>query len=78
MEENIPIIGEENEVHFKSYRELSYREHAPNDPYVHLYKNDKLIGKIKVWKDVEMKNREYICVNYEVLYLNTMTRRLKP
>jgi len=36
-------------------------------------KNKKEIeGDIEVWCDVENDERDYICVNYEMIYLDTI------
>ena len=72
MKKNIPIIGEENEVHFKNYIQLAYHDYKPGSVYVHLYIDEALVGKIKVWLDSEMKNRPYICINYEIIYLGRL------
>ena len=37
-----------------------------------LYVNKQFEGDIKVWKDSEMDGREYICINYEIIYLDTI------
>lgn len=66
------MITEETEVNFGSYEQLSYLDEGM--PEVSLYVDNKLIGEIKVWQDSEMENREYICVNYEIIYLDTIKR----
>jgi uncharacterized protein (DUF736 family) len=66
------IITEETEVKFEKYTDLSYLDEG--EPEVTLYVNDMSVGYIKVWKDIEQDGREYICVNYEVIYLDTIDK----
>jgi len=65
-------IREEDEVIFNSYDQLSYLDEGKTN--VKLYIDKKLIGVIKVWKDSEQEDREYICLNYEIVYLDTLTK----
>jgi hypothetical protein len=66
-------IEEEDEVDFVSYDELSYKDNDSED--VELYCNDEYIGDIKVWLDSDMDNREYLCINYTVVYLDTLKKQ---
>jgi hypothetical protein len=65
-------IQEETEVSFEKYTDLSYLDDG--EPDVTLYVNDMAVGYIKVWKDSEQSGREYICLNYEVIYLDTLNK----
>jgi len=65
-------IKEETEVRFKDYKQLSYLDEG--EPEVTLYVDDRPVGIIKVWLDSEMDNREYICLNYEIVYLDTLDK----
>lgn len=65
-------ICEETEVKFTDYKQLSYFDEG--EPEVILYVDDRVVGNIKVWKDSEMDDREYICINYEIVYLDTLTQ----
>lgn len=65
-------IKEETEVKFKDYKQLSYLDEG--EPEVTLYVDDRPVGIIKVWLDSEMNNREYICLNYEIVYLDTLNK----
>ena len=65
-------IKEETEVKFKDYKQLSYLDEG--EPEVTLYVDDRPVGIIKVWLDSEMNNREYICLNYEIVYLDTLDK----
>jgi outer membrane usher protein FimD/PapC len=66
------FITEETEVNYNSFDELSYIDDG-ND-YVSLYVNKEWEGDIKVWKDSEMDGREYVCINYEIVYLDTLKK----
>lgn len=66
------IINEETEVLFDRYTDLSYLDEG--EPEVGLYVRDMFVGDIKVWKDSEQGGREYICLNYEVIYLDTINK----
>lgn len=65
-------ITEECEVKFTDYKQLTYFDEG--EPEVILYVDDRSVGNIKVWSDSEMDEREYICVNYEIVYLDTLTK----
>lgn len=64
------IIEEETEVKYQNLDELSYIDFGDN--MIALYVNKQFEGDIKVWKDSEMDGREYICINYEIIYLDTI------
>ena len=66
------IISEETEVDFKDYSQLSYKD--TEEPHIELFVDDVSQGWVKVWLDGEMDNREYICLNYEIIYLDTLKR----
>jgi hypothetical protein len=68
-------IKEETEVKFTQYDQLSYLDEG--EPEVTLYVDDRVVGYIKVWKDSEQEGREYICVNYEMIYLDTIYKFIK-
>jgi len=69
----IKLIREEDEVLFDNYSDLSYLDESKTS--VRLYVNDEYKGNIKVWKDSEEEGREYICLNYEIVYLDTLTKK---
>ena len=66
------IIEEETEVKYQNLDELSYIDFGDN--MIALYVNKQFEGDIKVWKDSEMDGREYICINYEIIYLDTIKK----
>lgn len=63
-------IEEETEVVYENLDDLSYMDFG--EDYVSLYVKKEWEGDIKVWKDSEMDGREYICINYEIIYLDTI------
>ncbi len=63
-------IEEETEVVFDQYEDLTYSDIGWDD--VELYVKGDYLGNIKVWLDTQMDGREYICVNYEILYLDKL------
>jgi hypothetical protein len=65
-------IKEETEIKFEKYTDLSYLDEG--EPEVTLYVKDRPVGYVKVWKDSEQDGREYICLNYEVVYLDTIDK----
>lgn len=68
----VRIIQEEDEVKYLNLEELSYFDDG-NDT-VALYVNKEYEGDIKVWRDSEMDGREYVCINYEIVYLDTLKK----
>ena len=67
------LIDEETEVEFSSREQLSYEDFAKTT--VGLYIDNKFAGDVKVWKDSDMDGREYICLNYVIVYLDTLKKR---
>lgn len=67
------ILTEESEVVFKEYSDLSYEDTGSR--FVTLMVKNKVVGKIKVWRDSEMEGREYIILNYEIVYLDTIEKQ---
>ena len=58
---------------FKDYNQLSY-EDDEQSAYVKVYLDDEPIAFSKVYTDRENESREYICINYEMLYLDTLNK----
>jgi hypothetical protein len=65
-------ITEEDDVIFNSYEQLSYQDFGGEE--IVLMVDDVLIGECEVWTDEENENREYILINYEMIYLDTITK----
>lgn len=55
---------------FKKYSDLSYGDDGANT--VELYIKGRFEGDCKVYKDAEEDGREYICINNEIIYLDTL------
>ena len=66
---NVYLINEEDKVNFKSYDQLSY---ANKGDLIELYIDSNYEGDVKVWKDSQMNDREYITINHEIIYLDTL------
>ena len=67
--EILNLIGEEDHVEFERYDQLSYQD---KKEVIELFVDNFYIGDMEVWGDSEMDGREYICVNYEILYLDEL------
>ena len=57
---------------FTSYFQLSYLDENNED--IILFLNGTPVGYIVVYTDTENDNREYICVNNEMIYLDTIEK----
>ena len=68
----IRIIQEHDEVKYQNPDELSYFD--DDGDTVALYVNKDYEGDIEVWRDSEMDGREYVCINYEIIYLDTLKK----
>lgn len=68
----VKLITEEDEVKYQNLDELSYMDFGEGT--VSLYVKKEYEGDIKVWKDSEMDGREYVCINYEIVYLDTLKK----
>lgn len=64
---------EELRLKFKNYSQLSFEDLG--EEYVQLFLDDKSIGLVEVSTDVQNQKREYIIVNYEIIYLDTIKSR---
>lgn len=61
-------IRPEDDIEFRNLDQLSYEDNGGNN--VKLYVDNIYIGNIKIWEDEDMNDREYICLNYEKVYLD--------
>jgi hypothetical protein len=57
---------------FTSYTQLSYLDENNED--IILFLNGTPVGYIVVYTDTENDNREYVCVNNEMIYLDTIEK----
>lgn len=67
--ESLNLIKEEDHVEFERYDQLSYQD---KNEVIELFVDDFYIGDIEVWKDSLMEGREYVCINYEIIYLDEL------
>jgi hypothetical protein len=65
-------ITEETDIEFKNYDDVSYKDTGEDD--VMLFINGVPQGTIEVWTDRGNSGREYIIINYEMIYLDTITK----
>jgi len=66
------LITEETEVFYTNDEQLSYEFYSSDYDYVELYIDDFYIGVCEVWLDAEMDYRQYIILNYAIVYLDTI------
>ena len=68
------LITEEMEVFYDNDEQLSYEQIIINDEcdYVELFVDDFFVGNCEVWLDAEMDSREYIILNYSIVYLDSI------
>lgn len=64
---------EELELKFENYSQLSYEDLG--EEYVQLFLDNESIGLVEVSTDIENQKREYIIVNHEIIYLDTIKNR---
>jgi hypothetical protein len=69
---SLNLITEETEVKYNKLQQLTYFDF--DEDTISLYIDKIFCGDIKVWQDSEMNKREYICINYEIIYLDTITK----
>jgi hypothetical protein len=67
------LITEETEVFYTNDEQLSYEFYGSDYDYIELYIDDFYIGVCEVWLDAEMDYRQYIILNYTIVYLDTIT-----
>jgi hypothetical protein len=64
------IFTDELTLDFTDYSQLSFLDEGNEE--ILLFLNGNFVGYVLVYTDVENDNREYICVNYEMIYLDTL------
>ena len=65
---------EELELKFENYSQLSFEDLG--EEYVQLFLDNESIGLVEVSTDIENQKREYIIVNHEIIYLDTIKRKI--
>ena len=58
---------------FKDYNQLSYEDDGKS-PFVKIYLDNVPNAFCKVFTDNENEEREYVCINYEIVYLDTLNQ----
>lgn len=66
------IFDDDLQLEFKDYDQLSYYDSQSD--YIDLYNKDEFVGYVNVYTDVENEKREYICINHEIVYLDTLEK----
>lgn len=66
-------IDDDDDVLYLFPSELSYLDDGEEN--VQLFVNDKKVGVIKVWLDDDEDDREYVCINHVIIYLDTLVQR---
>jgi hypothetical protein len=64
---------DELELKFENYSQLSFED--LDEEYVQLFLDNESVGLVEVSTDVENQKREYIIVNHEIIYLDTIKSR---
>lgn len=64
---------EDLELKYKNYSQLSFEDLG--EEYVQLFLDNESVGLIEISTDVENQKREYIIVNHEIIYLDTIKSR---
>jgi len=64
--------NEELLLEFKKYSQLSYEDLG--EEYVQLFLDNKSIGLVEVSTNIENEKKEYIIINYEIVYLDTIEK----
>lgn len=69
------VIDEDEDVFYSSEENLSYYDDGNQFNFrdcVAVFDEGKYLGDCVVWLDSEMDNREYIVINYTIIYLDTI------
>jgi len=69
MFDELNLITEEDSVEYTKDSDLSYENKGE---LVELFVEDFYVGDVKVYLDSEMDSREYICLNYTIVYLDEL------
>lgn len=69
----IPLLSEEDEVDYNLVENLSYDD-MDGEENILLFNNGDILGYVKVWEDSEMNKRNYIILNYTIIYLDTLKK----
>lgn len=72
--QEIKDYTEDFTLDYKQESELSYKG-DPEDEYVSLLLNKKIVADLFVYIDKENSNREYIIINHTMVYLDTLAKK---
>ena len=64
------IHSDEFSLDYTNLEELSYYDSGGD--YIDLFKGGDFVGYLYVYRDDENEKREYVCINYEIIYLDTI------
>lgn len=64
--------SEELELKFEQYSQLSYKD--TGKAHIELLLDNNAVGRVEVWTDRGNENREYIILNNEMIYLDSITK----
>jgi hypothetical protein len=59
---------------FEKYDEITYADYGEN--HVDVFHKGNLVAELLVYTDHENGGREYVCINHEVIYLDTLSKQL--
>ena len=63
---------EEINLEYENLKQLSYYD--PKTVYIDLYCKNEFVGYLEVWMDRENEEREYVIINSEIIYLDTIEK----
>ena len=63
--------SDEFSLDFKDYNQLSYEDNGQS-AFIKIYLDNNPTAFLKVYTDRENDSREYVCINYEIVYLDTL------
>lgn len=72
MSGKLLLITEEDHVEFDNESDLSFFDDGEEN--ISLYVKKHFVGDCKVWKDSDEGGREYITINYNITYLDTLRK----
>ena len=64
--------SDELTLDFKSYDQLTYED---NRSTVTIFLDNIPMGLCRVFTDRNNEEREYVCINYEIVYLDTLKEK---
>jgi len=67
--------SEDFSLDYKSQSQLSYLDGLQKNSHVEIYLDDQSKAILEVWTDRENENREYVLINHEMIYLDTIRKR---